>query len=105
MRGEQRLLVHHCDAVRRRISRRAKTDALAAPEELAGIPLEHAGDDLHHGRFAGSVFAHQQMDFTFIDVEVALAEGDYATEPFLYLAKLEQHPRIGQSTMLRHEHS
>ncbi len=41
----------------------AMCDALAVPEDFAGIGLHDAVDHLDQGGFAGAVFAQQGVDF------------------------------------------
>ncbi len=56
------LLMHHGDAGRMRVARRAETRFPAVQHETAGEFRMHAGDDLHQRAFSRTVFADETMD-------------------------------------------
>ena len=56
------LLMHHGDAGRMRVARRAETGLLAVQQETAGEFRMHAGDDLHQRAFSRAVLADETMD-------------------------------------------
>ena len=58
--GEQRLLLeHHADALPVGIGGLTQGDGLAGEQDLAGVRLIDAGQDLHQRRLAGAVLADQ----------------------------------------------
>ena len=59
---DAQLLMHHADAGRKRVARRAETGFPPVEHEAAGELRMHAGDDLHQRAFAGAVFADETMD-------------------------------------------
>ena len=56
------LLMHHADAARARVARRAEMHGLAVHLELAGIGAVHAGDDFHQRALAGAVLAGKAVN-------------------------------------------
>ena len=66
-----KLLMHHADAGRARIARRAKADRPAVEAHLALILGVHAGDDLHQRGLAGAVLADQPVDLARRQREIA----------------------------------
>ena len=82
VRGQHGFLMNHRNALGGGLRGAAKLDASSLPEHFPAIALQHAGHDLHQGGFAGSVFAHQQMDFAGGDVEIAGTQGHDAAEMF-----------------------
>ena len=55
----------------------------ALPEERAGVGRQESGDDLHEGRFAGPVFAQQQVDLARVDLKRTVAQRVDAGEALL----------------------
>ena len=53
-------------------------DAGELARTIAGIGLDHAGDDLDQCRLAGTVFAQHRMDLAALAGEVDVLEGAYA---------------------------
>ena len=56
------LLMHHGDAGRARVARRAEAGLPAVEQETAGEFRMHAGDDLHQRALARAVLADETMD-------------------------------------------
>ena len=83
VRGQHGFLMNHRNALGGGLRGTAKLDASSLPEHFPAIALQHAGHDLHQSGFAGSIFAHQQMDFAGRDVEIAGTQGHNAAEVFL----------------------
>jgi hypothetical protein len=84
-------LVDHLDAVCLGDGRGVQGDFLAADEEAAGIVVERARQDLHEGRLAGPVLAHQGVDLAGADLEVHVVHGQRAGVPLADLL----HPECG----------
>ena len=61
------------------------------PEDLAAVGVMYAGEDLHEGGLAGAVFAQQQVHLAALDGQVAVAQGDHASETFSDVLELQQH--------------
>ena len=78
--NDRQFLVHHADAGRERVARRAQMDGLAGHPHLALEAVMHAGDDLHHRRFAGAVLADKAVDFALHQREVHVAQRMHAAE-------------------------
>ena len=79
---DAQLLVHHADARRQRLARRAEMHRPAVDRHAAVVLAVQAGDDLHQGRFAGAVLAHQAVDLAPAQHEVDVAQGRDAAERF-----------------------
>ena len=68
--GEQRLLLeHHADALAVGIGRVGETGRPAGHQDLAGIGLIDAAQDLHQRRLAGAVLADQADDLAGPDLD------------------------------------
>ena len=64
------MLEHHADA-QPAGARRIGDDGLhPLPQDLAGIGVQHAVDDLHQRGFAGAVLAQQRMDLARLQDEI-----------------------------------
>ena len=72
------MLVHHADAGGDRLHRRREGRRVAVDDDLTGIRLIDAGEDVHEGRFAGAVLAQQRMDFAGANFEIDVRIGDDA---------------------------
>jgi hypothetical protein len=57
-----------------------KTDGRAVQEKFAGTWLFQAGQHLHKGAFAGTIFADQPMDLTAHELEIDFIERADASE-------------------------
>ncbi len=78
-RFEQReMLEHHADAQALRMARVLDRDLLAFPDDLAGIGLDHAVDDLDQRALAGAVLAQQRVDLVALDRQRNLIVGQAA---------------------------
>ncbi len=102
MRCQQRLLMNHRDAVRRRLRRVLEMRTLPLPKHFSAIAFQHPRHDFHQRRLACAVFAHQQMNFTSIDVEVAIAQRNDATKSLLDVFELEQHSTEQRTLCSKH---
>ena len=83
------LLMHHGDAGRVRIARRAEMGFLPVEHEAAREFRMHAGDDLHQRAFAGAVFADETMDLAGVQREVDTAKRLDAAEGFRDASQFE----------------
>ena len=62
--GDQHeVLVDHADAEGDGVGGGGDADGAVVEEDLAGVHLVEAVEDLHEGGFAGAVFAEQGVDF------------------------------------------
>ena len=71
VRGEVELLEDDGDALVVGVARPAQLQGLALEDELAAVRVRPlgAGDDLHQGRLAGTVLAHDGVDRAGLDLE------------------------------------
>ena len=67
--GERKVLIDRLDAAFAGLLRRGEVDRLAVEQDLALVVVEHAGDRLDNGRFAGAVVAGERDNLAGIDVE------------------------------------
>ena len=72
------LLIDRADPERLRVARLADVDRATVEPDFAFVPLQGAGQDLDQGRFAGSVLAHERMDFARLHLEVDAIERPHA---------------------------
>ncbi len=83
VRGQGQFLIDDRDAVVARRQGAVDDDRLAVDHDLAaGIGLIGTGQDLHQGRLAGPVLAHQRMDLPGIDREGDVRQSPHAREGF-----------------------
>ena len=85
------MLMHHTDAGSDRLHRRGKVPRIAIDDDLAGIRLVDAGEDIHQCRFAGTVLAEQRVNFPSPDFDIDILIGDDAGE--IFGDALEKHDR------------
>src|SRR5690606_6285197 len=57
-----------------RFPRVSEADLLAVKQDRARVGLIDAGDNLHQGRLAGAILAHQRVDLAGADVEIDITE-------------------------------
>ena len=74
------LLMHHADAGREGVARRAEMDLVAVERHAAAILRVYARDDLHQRRLAGAVLADQAVDLAGAQHEIDVAQGRDAAE-------------------------
>ena len=87
---ERLLLVHHPDAVGRRLGGMAQDDRVAVVHDPATVRLVHAGEDLHQRRLAGSVLADQAHDLARPDGEAHRLQRVDAGEALVDALELER---------------
>src|SRR3954451_16673562 len=78
--GESEVLVDDLDANGAGIDRSREMDLLILEQNLAVRGRKVAGDDLHQGRLAGAVVAHQADDFARSDREIDMGQGPDGAE-------------------------
>ena len=79
--GEQRLLLeHHADALAVGVGGAFDARRLAGDEDLAGVGLIDAAQDLHQRRFAGAVLADQADDLSGLDLDRDVLQRVHAGE-------------------------
>src|SRR3954467_7423355 len=98
MGGEKAFLVHHRDAVRRRLRRVLKRDFLASPEHIARVRLSDPGNNLPQRGLARAVLSHQKMNFALIDGKVTVAQRRDAAISLLYILQLKEHFEMNHRT-------
>src|SRR5690606_105916 len=69
------LLMNDTDTGILRRTRAQNLDRPAVEQDLAGVRLIDPGEDLHQRRLAGTVLAHERMDFTGPKLESGLLQG------------------------------
>jgi len=89
---EREILKDSLDAVLPRDLRTRERHGLSVHENLAGIGLKRAGEDLDQCRFSGPIVADEGMNLAGAQGEVAAAERDDPCEV------LEQGPRLNHRT-------
>src|SRR4029079_1345126 len=72
---ERRVLEHRREADPRRAGRRPDADGLAADEDLARVPPDDAGEELHERALAGAVRAEERVQLARLDGEARRGEG------------------------------
>ena len=95
---DAQLLVHHADAGRQRLARRAEMHRPAVDRHAAVVLAVQAGDDLHQGRLAGAVLAHQAVDLAGAQHEVDVAQGRDAAERLGDAASVRQPRRAARAS-------
>src|SRR5690606_30185944 len=90
IRQEVELLVDDADATLLRLTGMVELHRLAIEHDLPGIRLVDPGDDLHQGRLAGTVLAHDGMDLARKDVEVDVVQRPHTRERLRDPAQREQ---------------
>ena len=83
MRGQHGFLMDHRNPLGCGLGWVFKADGAALPKHFAAVGLEHARHDLHQRGLAGAVFAHQQVHFSGLDVEIPVAQGRNPSEMLL----------------------
>src|SRR5262249_27818452 len=78
------------DAKAQRVERGIELDLLPLQPKRAGVGRVDAGDDLHQGRLAGAVLAHQGMDMAALQAERDVVERQYARESLAHAFDFEQ---------------
>jgi hypothetical protein len=82
VRRQGKFLMHHSDAEGPRIMWSMEAERLPVKIDLANVRTLYLIEDLHERRFAGSVLASDNVDFSGIDVEVNLGDsGDPRKAP------------------------
>jgi hypothetical protein len=79
-RNEHEVLVHHPDARLDRVARGTEDDRLPAQEDLAGVGLVEAVQDVHQRRLAGAVLAEERVHLALADVERDIVVGEDTRE-------------------------
>ena len=74
------MLVHHADAEAIGLAGVADVDRLAVDEDLTGVRLVDAHDDIHQSRLARTVFAEQGEDLALMQLEGNIVVGAQARE-------------------------
>ena len=99
VRRQAQLLVDDGDAGALGRDRVGDLDRLAVDQDLAaGIGVVGAREDLHQGRLAGAVLAHQRLDLAAPGLELYAVQRLHAREGLADLAHLERrHPRLGHT--------
>jgi hypothetical protein len=72
------LLVDHADAARLRIGGRGKARWLAIEQQFAAVIAVDAREQLHHGAFAGAIFANQAVYLAGQQIKVDAIQRDRA---------------------------
>jgi hypothetical protein len=91
LRNQARLLAYQTDPKCQSVSRIVDGDfALAIDHDGARIGRLHAEEDLHQGRFAGPVFAHQGVDFSRPEVKIHPFQCLHPRKPFDDASKFKQ---------------
>ena len=92
-RSDAELLMHHADARRQGIARRAEIYFLSVDAHGSGISRVHAGDDFHHRAFASAVLAGETMDLAGVQREVDIPKRLDATKRLRNVSQFEQRHR------------
>ena len=92
-RRDAELLMHHADAGRERVARRAEMHFLSVDAHGAGIGRVHAGDDFHHRAFASAVLAGETMDLAGVQREVDIPKRLDAAKRLRNVSQFEQRHR------------
>jgi hypothetical protein len=79
-RDEHEVLVDHPDPRLDGVARRAERDRLAVEQDLPGVRLVEAVEDVHQRRLAGAVLAQQRVDLALLNVERDVVVGNDARE-------------------------
>ncbi len=87
---EGEVLIDHLDPALADLAWRMAADVGAVEVNRAAIRLVDAGDDLHQGRFAGTVVADQSHDFAGIDLEIDAEQDLDRPEMLLDAVEFEQ---------------
>ena len=105
--GDGEFLVNHAHTGVERIAGGAEADLASLDLHRAGEIGVHTGDDLHQGRFSGSVFADKAVDFAGAERKVDAAQRLDAAERFGNAGKLEKRrpARSGVRTGVCHIHA
>jgi hypothetical protein len=96
-RDEHEVLVDHADTGSDRRGRVPERMGLAVDEDLAGVRLVQAGQDVHERRLAGAVLPEEAEHLALVHRDGDLVVGEDAREPLRNLAQLEPHhvgPRL-----------
>ena len=80
VRNGRQLLVHHADARRQRLARRAEMYFSAVNAHFAVIVVIDPGDDFHRGGFARPVFADQAVNFAGLQRHIDILQRRDAAE-------------------------
>ena len=67
-------------------------DGRIVDENRTAVFFEHAAQDLHQGRFARAVRAHEDMDLALVQIKVDVIKSQYAGEPFYDSLHFEYNP-------------
>ena len=88
--GERQRLVDRLDAVSLGVARIADVGLLAVDEDVAGIALVGAGQDLDQRRLAGAVVAEQPDHLAGVEIDAGVVDGLDAAERDREVAKLDE---------------
>ena len=94
------MLVHHADAERNGIERRADLPHLVVDEDLAAVGAVEAVRDAHGGGLARAVFADDGVDGAGGDDDVEMVVGENGAEALGNVAQLESHCAIASVTLI-----
>jgi hypothetical protein len=83
------MLIYSGYSGERGVSRRFERHFFAIQKDFTVIRLMHAGDDFYQGGLPGSVFAHQSMDLTALELEIHIVQRLDAGEVFCDTPKLQ----------------
>ena len=90
-RDQHEVLVHHADAGLHRVAWPGEVLNLIVQQDLAGVGLQKAVEDVHQGRLACAVLAEQAVDLAGLHDEVDVIVGDKRTERLRDATKFEFH--------------
>src|SRR5512145_3037312 len=89
VRKAEHFLVDHPDATLERFARVGERETRIAPEELALVGMNDAGEDFEEGRFSGAILADERVRFSLVDRKRHPAERLDGAERFVDLSEFE----------------
>ncbi len=79
--GQRQVLIDRLDPVPARVDRTREINALSFKTNLTAVRMIDAGYTLDQRRLAGAIVAEERHDFTRIDIQVDVVDGDQPAEP------------------------